>query len=150
MRLIATALAVLALPALACDSGLDFEAGPEQVTMHLTAIPADVACIRLSAAGSTRTAVRLMPTEGEPNLTRNLSGLPLGAVEFLSEAFHQGCDKVTKATIPSWVSEPVTANLAVGRLVSISLLLQRNGRAKVQLGFGDEGLPAADGGADPQ
>jgi hypothetical protein len=119
----------------------------DQVVLRLSAVPADVACLRLTAAAKARTVVKYVGLGGEPTVAKTLGGLPIGSVTFTAEAFAKGCDAVTTATVPGWISEPETVSIAAGRLANVALQLQRNGRAKVDIGFTDEPLcaPAGDG-----
>lgn len=116
-----------------------------QVTLAITSVPADVACVRITAAGPGRTAVREVDVAPGAMVNEPFSGLPLGTVVFKGEAFAGRCDAVTKATIPGWVSDPVTVSIVLGRSVTVDLTLNRNGRAKVVVDFSDE--PACSGTA---
>jgi hypothetical protein len=118
-----------------------------QVTLSIEDVPADVACLRISANGATRQVVRdLDVTEGQ-SVSESFSGLPIGTVVFQASAYSQVCDKVTSSTVPSWVSDEVSVTVSLTHSTSVSLTLYRNGRAKVTVGFDpetDAGTP--DGG----
>jgi hypothetical protein len=109
-----------------------------QVMLSLAAVPADVACVRLTAAGPGRTVVREIPVSAGAMINEAFSGLPLGTVVFRGEAFGVDCEAVTKTTIPGWASDPETVAIILGRLTTVSLTLNRNGRAKVNVEFSDE------------
>jgi hypothetical protein len=113
---------------------------PQEIQARLTiaSVPADVACLRITAAGVGRTVVREVGVSPGAMVSEAFSGLPLGTVAFKGEAFTADCDAVTKATIPGWASEPENVAIVLGRLSSISLTLNRNGRAKVTVDFNDE------------
>lgn len=117
-----------------------------QVHLAIAAVPADVACIRLGATGVGRTVVRELPVSPGATVNESFAGLPVGTVTFLAEAFSGACDGVTRSTIPGWTSDPTAVSVALGRIASVDLVLRRNGRARVSVGFdeGDAGTP--DGG----
>jgi hypothetical protein len=117
----------------------------EQVVLKIAVVPTDVRCIRITAAGPGRTAEREIETSGAVSLSQSLSGLPLGTVTFLGEAFTSDCTAVSKTTIAAWASQPVEASIVIGRLASVELVMVRNGRAKVEVGFTEEGSCTATG-----
>jgi hypothetical protein len=151
-RLVFSSIPLLALslfPLLGCD---DNSAGPkaqpvEQVSLHIEDVPEDVACLRITASGASREMERDLDVTLGQSVTESFSGLPIGAVVFQAAAYSQICDKVTKTTVPSWVSEEVSVTVSLTHSTSVSLTLYRNGRAKVTIGFdpeSDAGTP--DGG----
>ena len=113
---------------------------PEEAQALLTVatVPPDVACLRITAAGPGRTVVRELGVSPGAMINESFSGLPLGTVVWKGEAFSADCDAVTKTTIPGWASEPETVAIVLGKLTTVSLTLNRNGRAKVDVGFNDE------------
>jgi hypothetical protein len=136
-------LALAVLPIVGCD-GSPAAMGTEQVSLHIDNVPAEVACLRISATGGTREMVRdLDVTEGQA-VTESFGGLPIGKVVFQAAAYAQTCDSVTKSTVPSWVSEEASVTVSLSQSKSVTLTLYRNGRAKVTVGFDPE---TADAGA---
>ncbi len=119
----------------------------EQVVLKIAEVPSDVRCLRVTVTGPGRTVEREIETSGESSLTQNLSGLPLGTVSFLGEAFTAACTSVTKSTIAAWTSQPVTTSIVLGRLSTVELVMTRNGRAKVEITFNEEGACTAIGQA---
>jgi hypothetical protein len=151
-RVVLSSVAWLALslfPLAGCD---DKSAGsnPEsvgQVTLSIEDVPADVACLRISATGATREVVRDIEVIQGQSVSESFSGLPIGTVVFQASAYSQICDKVTSSTIPSWVSDEVSVTVSLTHSTSVSLTLYRNGRAKVTVGFDPEtDAGSADGG----
>jgi hypothetical protein len=116
-----------------------------QVVLAITAVPTDVTCVRLTATAQGRTVSREVDVMAGAEVNESFGGLPLGTLEFKGEAFPGACTAVSKATIPTWVSEPVQEAIVLGRIASVALTLHRNGRAKVTLDFADEAscLPLA-------
>jgi hypothetical protein len=109
-----------------------------QAMLQIATVPEDVQCIRITAAGTGRSEEREVDAVAGAMLTETLTGLPLGSVKFTGEAFAAACTSVSKSTIAAWASEPVTASIVLGRLANVSLVMARNGRAKVEIGFNDE------------
>lgn len=124
-------------------------AEPQEIQARLTvaAVPADVACVRITAAGPGRTVEREVGVSPGGMIDESFSGLPLGTVAFKAEAFSGDCQAVTKSTIPGWASEPEMVAIVLGRSTTVSLTLNRNGRAKVDVQFNDEPICTAGGGA---
>ena len=120
---------------------------PREVQVHLAigAVPADVACIRIGATGAGRTVSRELAVMPGAAVNETFAGLPVGPVTFLGEAFAATCESVTRATIPAWVSDPAAVNIALGRIASVDLVLRRNGRAKVSIGFEESASDASAG-----
>jgi hypothetical protein len=108
-----------------------------EARLILTDVPDDLGCVRVTAAGPGRTTVRELVPEASTMQT-TLTGLPVGSVAFTGEAFTAACPSVTARTAPLWVSEPVTAAIAPGRLATVALVMHLNGRAKVSVRFDDE------------
>jgi hypothetical protein len=123
------------------------EDGVEQVVLKIAVVPSDVQCIRVTAAGPGRTVEREIETSGSTSLTQSLSGLPLGSVTFIGEAFMAACTSVTKSTIAAWSSQPVEVSIVLGRLANVELVMVRNGRAKVDITFTEEGACTKPGAA---
>src|SRR5437868_6686205 len=106
---------MLALPAAlvtGCSSG---DSGSEplgEASLAIAVVPKDVNCIHVAAQGKQRTEVRsFIVGPDKPSLFAHVTGLPLGAVTFMGQAFSQKCDAVTSATEPNWVSDPVAASV---------------------------------------
>jgi hypothetical protein len=134
----------LLLATLGCAPSLPAPDDQPQVVLALASVPAEVSCLRLTAAGAARSVVRELPVTEGAMVSESFSGLPLGPVVFTGDAFGADCESVTKSTIPGWASEPATVSIALGRLSTVSLTLNRNGRAKVNVEFNDD---TADAGA---
>lgn len=139
----------LALASFALAAALGCEGAPEDpstgVILSLSEVPADVACVRVTAASEARTAARLLDVVGGMPFQETLSGMPLGTVTFRAEAFPGPCIEVKNTTIPTWVSDPDTVAIALGHLTSVTLTMHRNGRAKVGVDFADEPACTAPG-----
>jgi hypothetical protein len=137
------ALTLAAGTSLSCGlyslDSLPAEDDVEQVVLHIAVVPSDVRCIRVTATGPGRAVERELETAGETSLTQSLTGLPLGSVSFVGEAFSAACASVSKSTIAAWTSQPVVASIVLGRLANVDLVMVRNGRAKVDISFTEEG-----------
>jgi hypothetical protein len=115
-----------------------------QAMLSVGTIPDNVACVIVTVAGEFRTEVRDFSVTPGSNLSEALTGLPVGAVVFSANAYSQACASVTKSTVPMWLSDAKTVNLAQGKSSSVTLTLYKNGRAKVSVEFADQ----EDGGTD--
>jgi len=140
-------LALSLVPLASCDDNSAGAKPLEQVMLHIEDVPEDVACLRITATGSSREMVRDLEVTVGQAVGESFSGLPIGTVVFQAAAYSQTCDKVTKTTVPSWVSEEVSVTVSLTHSTSVSLTLYRNGRAKVSVGFDPEvDAGAPDGG----
>lgn len=119
----------------------------EQVRLYIGEVPTDVRCVRITVEGAGRSVVRELDVTGGTELSESLSGLPIGTVTFLGEAFAAACTAVTKATIAAWASAPVQASIVLGRLTTVELTMVRNGRARVEVTFTEEAACTALGAA---
>ena len=119
----------------------------EQVILNIESVPTDVRCVRVSATGETRTEARTIDAAGGTALTQSLSGLPLGTVTFVGEAFDDPCSAVRKTTVPGWVSAPVETSIVLGRTARVKLDMARNGRANVDVSWTEEAPCTAEGAA---
>lgn len=147
-KLLVSAPIILSLALAGSGCGLEPEEdGVEQVRLNISVVPAEVRCVRITATGPGRTLVRELEATGGMSLSRPLTGLPLGTVTFLGEAFPSLCASVTKSTNAAWISEPVVASVALGRSSTVDLTMVRNGRAKVDVAFTEEPACTAPGGA---
>jgi len=129
-----------------CDSGN--ESGTmesAEANIVLDAVPAEVSCIRVTVAGQNREVVRDIETTTGQGVSESLTGLPVGSVTFTADAYAVACTQVTRSTVATWISEPKSANLVLGRISSVSLILTKNGRAKVSIEFEDGTSPDAGG-----
>src|SRR4029453_15749463 len=123
---------VLLVPVLGCSRHDDSGGGPSgddvgRGRLALAAIPPDVACVQIVAAGS-RTVTRLFGVSGGQPAAFMMEGLPLGAVGFSGAAFASPCDLV-RDSLPGWSSDVVTTLLERDRIAQVMLTLRRPGRA---------------------
>ncbi len=136
-------LAAVSLLGPGCDRHQGADADESgQALLSLAPIPDDVTCVRVTAAGESRSSVNDFDVVPGETLTQALTGLPVGAVVFSANAYSAACASVTKSTIPMWISDDKTVNLVQGKSSSVTLTLYKNGRAKVSVEFADQ----ADGG----
>ena len=137
-----------AVGASGCDSDPEDQAeGSAQALLTLGAIPDNVNCVRVTAAGEFRSSVNDFDVAPGDTISEALTGLPVGAVVFSADAYAAACTSVTKSTIPMWISDEKTVNLVQGRSSSVTLTLYKNGRAKVTVEFADQEDAGTDAGA---
>jgi hypothetical protein len=106
------------------------------VSVAITSVPADVGCIRLTAMG-TRTMTTSFDVAAGSSSVLLLTGVPTGAVQFSGDALPGACASVTAQAIPTWISDPVTAQVSADTTASVALVMHRNGRASVSIDFQD-------------
>jgi hypothetical protein len=107
------------------------------VEIALSAAPADVACLRVTAVGS-RSVSKLYPLTPGATPTVVLDRLPAGVNQLDAQAFPATCAVLgtTPQAQPSWVADaPVFVRIDSGAVVQASLKLIRNGRASVAIDF---------------
>jgi hypothetical protein len=133
-----------------CDH--NFEASHDDdptgtVVLALSAVPEDVRCVRVDAAGPYRKKTATLEIKVGAALESTLAGFPLGRVVFTGEAFTRACEEVTASTNPDWVSEDVVASVVLGTLTRVTLNMQRNGRVGIGVNFPGEPSCSAPGAA---
>ena len=140
---------LLVLPALAPSPGCNGDQGGPvetgEIMLSVSSVPDNVACIRVTITGEFRSVVSDFDVASGDTLDHAFSGLPVGPVVFSASAYAQACASATKSTIPMWISEEKTVNVVQGKSSTVTLVLLKNGRAKVSVEFGDE----QDGGGSP-
>ena len=139
-RYVSGLLSVAALLAAASQTGCVSAPDDEEVgvvRVAITSVPADVRCIRLTAAGS-RTVSRLFDVVPGTSSVLVMNGTPLGAVQFSGDAFGDACGAVTPASAATWSSDPVTMQVASGVVADVTLVMRRTGRAQVNVDFQDD------------
>jgi len=113
-----------------------------EAVLALSGVPADGTCVQIVAAGN-RTVTRNFGASAGATAMFQITGLPLGQVNFTASAFSGGCPPSAGAA-PNWVSDAMfTATVGVSPPALVTLNLVRNGSATVSVGFND----GPDGGA---
>jgi hypothetical protein len=142
-------LAALALgPGLACEHGRGSPTETGEALLSVGTIPDGVACVRVTVTGEFRSVVSDFAVAPGDTLVESLTGLPVGADVFSANAYSQACEDLTKSTVPMWLSDSKTVNVAQGRSSSVTLTLYKNGRAKVTVEFADQEDGGTDAGID--
>lgn len=134
----ATALAVVtaAVAAASCGKVVRDDAGEDglaEVVLALTAAPADVRCIVITAT-TDRADVRRFDVGAGASTSFVLKRLPVGVVVFTVDAYAAACSAAA-GTVPTWVGGPQTAGLTPGSNGTINIEMRRNGQLSVNVGF---------------
>src|SRR5262245_54698515 len=95
-------------------------------SIAITQAPVDVTCVRLTIIGSRTVERRLDVVPGQVTVF-TLTGLPLGMDTFTADAFSVLCNALDPMSIPTWVADPVQANVVSGTPADVTLSLHRNG-----------------------
>ena len=98
-------------------------------------VPSGVGCVQITAG----TRVTNTDTTAGQSVTVQLTRLPVGNVTFSALAFASSCAAVTSASTADWASAPVVANIAVGQVTPVRLLLEPSGSASVGVDFDVDG-----------
>jgi uncharacterized membrane protein YgcG len=143
------ALALCALALFGCaktGDSADVEGPVGSARFSVQIVPADVNCIRITADG---TRDRTQSFDATPNQSAQFTmpSLPAGSVTFSAEAFPVKCSKVTATTLPTWVSDPVTAEITAGGVTSVKLIMRPVGSADIGIDFQDGGATGGSGGS---
>lgn len=129
--------AMVGVGALACGHGA---ADPTDAQVDaLIDAPAEVRCVRVVAAGATRTAVReIAVSAASPAARVVLTGLPSGHVIFAATAHDGSC-----ADPATWVAEGVEQDLVPGSRSAVTLVFHPNGALLLTVRFaGASTVPA--------
>ena len=119
-----------------------------EMSVALTEVPSDVSCLRLTVTGLSRTVVKPVPlVTGASTANIALTGLPLGKVTVLAEAFGAQCAALIATSVPVMISDPTDASIVQGTVTQLSLVLKRNGQMTVSVDFGNEPACSANGTA---
>lgn len=128
------------------DSNASSKEDVGMIEMALTTVPADVACVRLTAKGPHREKVADVEVVPGPAMSQVLTGFPLGQVKVTAEAFSNACDKVTTKATPTWVSDTKEVSIVEGTKTRVEFNMTRNGRVDVAFNFSEEPACTAVGG----
>ncbi len=115
------------------------------VRLELTAIPADVNCLRLTAQGA-RTVVQQFDVIPGTDASLLVTGLPTGLVTITADAFAASCATAGDRTTANWVSEPQTLEVSSGDIADLSLVMHRNGKVRVGVDFKPDVAPTCTDG----
>lgn len=102
----------------------------------LTQTPSDVNCLEILAKGSRQVVKRFAVTPGTSPVFE-MSGLPVGQVEFSANAFSEMCSGATMRALPTWRSDPRFEMVVAGALARVMLVMRRSGHASVSVDFRD-------------
>jgi cysteine-rich repeat protein len=106
------------------------------IQLSSSAVPNDVACVRLTVANAARTVVSDFDATPGQALTASLSGLPIGMVSISAEAFAAMCPATGAPA--TWISEPLTATLVAGIPMPVQLTMRPNGRIDLSIDWEDD------------
>jgi hypothetical protein len=134
--LFALTAAASALAACGSDRGDALES-TGVATAAITSVPSDVACIDITVTGNRVADRRFDVTPGHSSVLA-LNGLPIGNVTFLGQAYATPCNAITSASVPTWVSDPMSVTLVSAVSSNLTLSLHHNGTSTVGVDFNDD------------
>ena len=143
------ALAVLGA-AVGCTDLPSTEPTPEdtgRVEFALVMVPTDVQCISITATGSRVRQQTFIVVPGQTSVLA-MNGLPVGAVTFSGQAFNGPCGGGgPMGPSPTYVADPVTAQINATGVTSLALNMRRNGQASISVDFETGGMCGVAGAA---
>jgi hypothetical protein len=125
--------AVLAIAGCGGDGAEEEALGSAEI--QITQVPADVSCIRIVAAGSSRVSQQSFDVAAGQSSVLAMQGLPTGAVTFSGDAFPTPCSQVGSMSTPTYIADPVVAQVQLPQITQVTLPMRRNGRAGVSVDF---------------
>jgi len=143
------ALAVLGA-AVGCTDLPSTEPTPDdtgRVEFALVMVPTDVQCITITATGSRVRQQTFIVVPGQTSVLA-MNGLPVGAVTFSGQAFNGPCGGGgPMGPSPTYVADPVTAQINATGVTSLALNMRRNGQASISVDFETGGMCGVAGAA---
>ncbi|HEY5449351.1 MAG TPA: hypothetical protein VIQ54_11395 [Polyangia bacterium] len=143
------ALAVLGA-AVGCTDLPSTEPTPDdtgRVEFALVMVPTDVQCITITATGSRVRQQDFIVVPAQTSVLA-MNGLPVGAVTFSGQAFNGPCGGGgPMGPSPTYVADPVTAQINATGVTSLALNMRRNGQASISVDFETGGMCGVAGAA---
>jgi hypothetical protein len=127
-------LSAAVLAVIGCSGEGDSEELIGRAEIAITQVPSDVRCIRLVATGSRVSQQTFNVMSGQSSILA-LNALPTGTVTFSGDAFNSPCNQVGAMSTPTYVADPVTAQVSLPAITQVTLAMRRNGRASVSVDF---------------
>lgn len=109
-------LALLLLLLCACGGAPEDDLG--EVQLDLAQAPSDVACVRATFTGATRSVVELVPPSG-----RLVSGVPIGRVVLTADAFSVSCGALGPGAVRTWFALPSALQISPGVVANVTLAM---------------------------
>jgi len=107
------------------------------VRAALVGVPSDVSCVRIEVQGSRFTSQDFDVTPGV-DTTVVVTGVSTGSVVVTVKGFTVACALVQAASVPTWVSDPIPAEVGLTGSTDVSANLHRNGSIRVGITFTDD------------
>jgi hypothetical protein len=108
-------------------------------------VPPDVTCIHIVAAGTRTKQADFDVMPGQMSVLP-MNGLPLGTVSFSGAAFPSACAAMTSTSQPTFVADPVVAQITSSAVTQVTLAMRRNGQASISVDFESAPMCVAAGG----
>jgi alpha-tubulin suppressor-like RCC1 family protein len=91
-----------------------------EVNLAISAVPAGVQCIQITATGSSTVSQTFPAPDAGPFGTLSLGELPLGSVAITGAAFNVACANIGSQQ-PSWIADKQVVTLQAGVVTSLTL-----------------------------
>jgi hypothetical protein len=145
------AVATLLLAGCASSSSSSSPDGEDALTgrasLALAVVPPDVTCIQISAVGS-RTVKQSFAVKPLASSVLSMNALPVGSVTFTANAYAlnstgaASCTGLATTSVPTWLSNTVTATVSSTSSVALTLSMTQNGQSTVTVNFDGGGSTA--------
>jgi hypothetical protein len=120
-------------------TGKDGPVGTAQ--LFVQEVPGDVRCIRITASSSSRSRTDAFDVTPSQSAVLTMDALPAGSVTFTGDAFAVACADISMSSRPTWLSDPVTAQITPGVVTDVTLIMRPVGGARIGVDFQDAGAP---------
>lgn len=128
---------VLALILVSCGetAQLDDEVG--EIALALATLPADIKCLTCGVSGNQR-VVREFDEAALKQGSLSFFGAPLGEVSVDGQAYAVPCSALTKDILPSFIANPVKAQVEPGALTHVELSMHKNQGLAIAVSFDED------------
>jgi alpha-tubulin suppressor-like RCC1 family protein len=110
------------------------EAGLGTVIFELSAVPQNVACIRIAVTGAQFVVKDFSVAPGQATSSLLMSRLPLGPVDIAGAAYNQSCTSIG-SNAAAWVADPSNVVLEAGIVSTLDLTFRRNNAVTANVNF---------------
>jgi predicted small secreted protein len=125
-------------------AGKDGPVGTAQ--LYIQTVPGDVQCIRITASSASRSRTDAFDVTPGQSATLTMAALQAGSVTFTGDAFNVACADIGPSSRPTWLSDPVTADISPGQTTDVTMVMRPVGGARIGVDFQDAGAPTGGSG----
>lgn len=105
-----------------------------EISLAITAIPAGVMCVEITASGSSTVSKQFAVAPGASSVSLSLGQVPGGILAITGQAYDVSCQRIGGQT-PSWLADPQRASVLPGTLSSLTLTFRENNPVNATANF---------------